>query len=67
MKIVTARKRLWVVFSGNGRDLIGGMAGDGRGEPFDTLPSIAQEAILDDSYEYVEDGRDRYIRSEGGR
>lgn len=55
----------YIVSSGYGPDVIGGMAGDGSGVPFDELPETAQTAISEGNYEYdIEGSATRYIREE---
>ncbi len=45
--------KTYIVTNGGGTDVIGGMAQDGYGVPFDDLPGIAQAAIRDGSYQYT--------------
>jgi hypothetical protein len=43
----------YIVSNGNGKDVVGGMAADGRGVQYEDLPEDAQEAIDDGSYEFT--------------
>lgn len=67
----------YIVTNASGKDIIGGMTGDGRGVRFDELPTPAQEAVKNGSYQYskrtavtsqfIEVEMDYFVRKDGGK